>query len=263
MVNHRTPPMTRVGSLVELADAINELTRRTTHVEYVEHTITRTVTTRSGKIHGKRTRERRRHTTSLPPLLSELEAAAVPGSGEAGGLSAFESRPAAELAPLSVLREIADDAGFWARTFAIDEPDLASTLQSLVSAPADPAQLERLTQQATRWVRRARLATGRDPQPVTITEPCPYCLRRHALVIAGDLQHAKCSRCGTRWTPDTIGLLADMLRTNTTQETAVAVPCWMADCTRRGPHDLHQDARGRTWTRGDRCIGEDGQPVRG
>lgn len=253
----------RSESLVDLADAINELTRPRRSTEYLEETVTRVVVTRSGKQRAKRTRERRRHTVTFPSLLDELHSAARPGSSEAGlSLGGFESKPSAELEPVSVLREIADDAGFWARTFDIDEDDLAGTLQALVSAPTDDPQLAMITRQADRWRHRARQATGHEPPPRTIADPCPYCLRRNSLVVSGDLRSAKCARCGTRWSPDTIGLLADMLRTNETQETAVDVRCWMADCTRRGVHELHQDGRGRSWTREDRCIDVDGQPVR-
>lgn len=259
---------TRGELLTDLADAINELTRPTQHVEMLEGSVTRTTSTRNGKIRAKRTRERRKHTTTLPPLLDELQRAAVPGGGvEAGSMGAsFESRPAAELDPVSVLREIADDLGFWMRTFAIedtrgDRPDLASLLPLLVSAPADDAQLERITEQAARWVRRARIATGRDLPPITLNAPCPYCFRRHALVITADLQRAKCTRCRTTWSPDTIGLLAEMITANESQETAVDVRCWMADCVRRGPHDVHADGRGREWRREDRCIDESGTPI--
>lgn len=244
--------MTRRELLIDLADAINELTEPRRNVEYLEASVTRTVTTRSGKIRAKRTRERRKHSVTLPALLDELRSAAIPGSGDVGAaIGGFESRPSAELEPLAVFREIDHDAGFWARTFRIEGADLADVLHSLVSAPHDEAQLAAITRQAVRWVHRARLATGHEPLPITLNEPCPYCLRRHALVIAGDLQSAKCTRCSTRWSPDTIGLLADMLRTNETQETAAAVPCWMPDCTRVGVHDEHQDGRGRTW--GDTC----------
>lgn len=238
--------------LIDLADAINELTEPRQNVEYLEASVTRTVVSRSGKIRAKRTRERRKHTVTLPALLDELRSAAIPGSGDGSlAAAAFESRPSAELEPVSVLREIDHDAGFWARTFAIERGTLTGVLHALVSAPHDDAQLAEITRQAVRWVHRARLATGHEPLPITLNEPCPYCLRRHALVIAGDLRSAKCSRCLTRWDPNTIGLLADMLRTNETQETAAAVPCWMPDCTKAGPHDTHEDGRGRTW--GDTC----------
>lgn len=255
----------RQSLLIDLADAVRELTEPSRHVEYLEHAVTRTVTTRSGKIRAKRTRERRRHATTLPPLLDELHTAAVPGSGEDGASTsaAFESRPAAELDPVSVLREITDDLGFWVRTFAIERKDLVGNLRALVSAPADDAQLERIASQASRWVRLARVATGRDPLPITLADPCPYCFRRNSLVIAGDLARAKCIRCGTRWNPDTIGLLADMLRKSETQETVADVRCWMADCARRGAHDEHRDERGRTWQRQDRCVDLDGRPAVG
>lgn len=243
---------TRSDMLADLADAINELTEPRQNVEIMEASVTKTITTRSGKIRAKRTRERRKHTVTLPGLLDELRSAAIPGSGEGGAATGgFESRPSAELEPLSVLREIDHDAGYWSRRFAIERDTLADTLHALVSAPHDDEQLATITRQASRWVHRARLATGHEPLPITLNEPCPYCFRRHALVIAGDLRSAKCTRCFTRWSPDTIGLLADMLRTSETQETATAVRCWMGDCTRVGVHDEHQDDHGHTW--GDAC----------
>lgn len=249
-------------NLIDLADAIRSLTQPSQHTEYIEATVIEPPAGRRRTT--KRTRQRRPHTTTQPGLLEALHRAAVPGAAGDAGVSSggFESRPSAELEPLSVLREIADDAGFWARTFGIEQPTLALTLSALVSAPTDDRQLELITHQADRWVRRARIAIGLDPAPVTLNEPCPYCMRRHALVISGDLRSAKCSRCGTSWSPNTIGLLADMLRTSETQETAAAVRCWMADCTERGGHELHRDTRGRTWRREDRCVDAEGVPVR-
>ena len=239
--------MTRSAMLTDLADLIRQLTEERQHVEYLEASIVEERVTRNGRRTIKRTRQRRAHITTLPPLLDALLEAAEPGAGEPGNMAGFESRPAAELEPLSVLREISDDLGFWCRTFGIERDGLPANLRALVSAPHDDAQLAHITRQAARWVKRARIATGLDPAPITLNEPCPYCWRRHALTITGDLRSAKCTRCGVTWTPDTIGLLADMLHNNETLPTMTADPCWMTDCTRTGPHSEHADRRGRTW----------------
>lgn len=240
--------------LIDLADAVNELTRPRQTTTFIEHSVSRVVTTRTGKRRAKRTRERRRHVVTLPSLLAELGQAAVPGAAATSGSTGagFESRPSAELDPVSVLREITDDLGFWVRVFDLDASSLSKALAALVSAPHDDGQLALIAGQAQRWVHRARVATGHEPPPITMRDPCPYCMRRNSLVITGDLQSARCTRCGVKWSPDTIGLLADMLRTNQTQETAVAVPCWMPDCVRAGPHNEHEDGRGRVW--GDFCV---------
>lgn len=243
---------TRGEMLADLAAAINELVEPRHHVEMLEASVTATIVTRSGKTRSKRTRERRRHTVTLPGLIQCLRDASVPGAGDAGAaLGGFESRPSAELEPLSVLREITDDTGIWSRTFGIDRPTLEKTLRALVSAHSDDAQLRRMTRQAQRWVRRARLATGFDRAPITLGAPCPSCLARNQLTVTGDLEWARCGRCGTEWTPDTIGLLANMLSDNTDHETLALVPCWQEACTRYGDHDQHQDTQGRTW--GDSC----------
>lgn len=243
---------TRHENLMDLADSIRELTEPRHHTEYVELTVVETVT-RRGRTRERRRRERRAHIIELPGLLQALAQAARPGSSDASGTAAggFESRPSAELEPLSVLREITDDMGFWARTFSIERVTLAGNLSALVSAPHDDPQLEHIANQARRWVRRARMATGFDPAPMTLSEPCPYCHRRHALTISGDMQRARCNRCGVDWTPDTIGLLADMLRANETQETMTDPRCVWPQCPHRGPHDVHQDGYGRTFP--DRC----------
>jgi hypothetical protein len=254
---------TRAEWLIDLADAVNELTEPRTISEIVEVPLIEEVVNGRGRRKAKRTRVRRRHTITLPGLIHELGQAAIPGSGEAGAATGgFESKPSAELEPLSVLREITDDTGRLARRYSIDKPTLTATLHALVSAPHSDAELRDLSRQATRWVRRAKIATGFEPAPITLNQPCPYCTARHALVLTGDMENARCTRCGVDWTPDTIGLLADMLRANETVETLPELRCWMADCTRRGPHDQHQDERGRAWRREARCLDETGHPSR-
>jgi len=252
---------TRREMLADLADAINELVEPRQHSEMLEATvIVAEHVTRSGKTRAKRTLERRRHTITLPCLIQSLRDAAVPGAGDSGAASGgFESRPSAELEPLSVLREITDDTGVWSRTFSIERPTLERTLSALVSAHSDDAQLRKMTRQAQRWVRRARLATGFDRAPITLGAPCPYCQAKNQITVTGDMEWGRCARCGTEWTPDTIGLLAEMLTANVEHETLALAPCWQDDCTRYGDHPTHQDSRGRTW--GDTCelSGPDGR----
>lgn len=243
--------------LADLADAINQLVEPQHHVEYVEVTVTTPQPPANGRRRkAKRTRRRRAHHVKLPCLLDSLEHALVPGAtGEIGAPAGYESKPAAEIEPAAILRAIRDDTARWARKYAItDRATLPLMLRALVSADHSDDQLANLLADALGWVRAARLACGYDVPPFTLNEPCPYCMRRHALVITGDLQAARCTRCGTSWSPDTIGLLADMLTANETTETMPQIRCWMADCTRRGPHDQHEDDRGHTWRRETRCI---------
>lgn len=242
---------TRGSLLADLAGAVNELVEPRTHTEYVETTVTEEVPA-GRRRKSKRTRRRVAHTTTLPSLLDSLAEAMVPGAtGEGDGSAGFESRPSADLEPVAVLREITTDATTWGRALLVNRSTLPGLLRGLVGAQHSDSQLRNLVYDARRWVRRARLATGFDAAPFTLNEPCPYCFRRHALVITADMQKARCSRCGTSWAPDTIGLLADMLTMNQEQETATMPACWMTDCTRLGVHTDHEDNRGHSW--GDTC----------
>jgi hypothetical protein len=235
---------TRGDLLADLAAAVNELVEPRHHAEIYETEVDRGT--------AKRRRIRRRHIITLPSLLQSLEDAMRPSTGEAGAPAGYESRPAAELEPAAVMRLITDSSAMWARVFGIRKETLAGRLRGLVSAHHTDTQLETLTREAGYWVRRARLATGWDPAPFTLNQPCPYCWARNALTITGDLERARCSGCGQEWDELTIGLLGQMLTANETQETAVLVRCGWEDCYRVGPHDVHWRRDGRTWR--DSCV---------
>lgn len=224
----------------ELEQHIRALTHVRDNTEYVERR------TNGG---GKRSRRRLPHHVTLPPLLDALDDALVPAvTGSTGPAGGFESRPAAELEPAAVRRGIIDAAAWWAHELGVPP-----TIAALLTADPTDEQLELLVAHAAFWVDRARQATGEDPGERVLADPCPYCWRRNALAIAGDLESARCTRCGVRWNLDTIGLLAQMIRDNQERETLADAlgRCWMRDCSKRGEHDEHQDDRGRTW--GDSC----------
>jgi hypothetical protein len=245
---------TRPELLADLADAINELVEPRHHTEMLIKTVIESIDANGGRRRkAKRTRQRQRHTVTLPALLESLRSASVPGSSENGtGSGSFESRPAAELEALGVIRDIADSAATYATVLGVKRGSLDSTLRSLVSARHSDEQLRNLVRDANRWVKKARIATGFDAAPITLGDACPACLRRNCLTITGDLEQAVCGRCGTEWGHDTIGQLAELLRVNQTQPTAVAVRCVWPTCPHTGPHDVHQDGAGRTFR--DRCA---------
>lgn len=246
-----TPTRTRGAMLADLADAVNELVEPRHHTEYFEQNVTDTTTTRRGRTRTRTRKMRRPHAVTFPGLLESLRQASVPGAADtAGGTGSFESRPSAELEPTSVLRSIRDDVQRYAHALKVQRKKgdtIEKTLRALVSTNASDTVLDNLVADARSWVKLARMATGFDPAPITLNQPCPYCMRRHALVVTGDLAAARCQRCGTRWDHDTIGLLADMLATNEDRETVADVACWMPECCRRGVHDEHEDGRGHTW----------------
>jgi hypothetical protein len=230
--------MTRSDMLANLADDIRELTQQRTHTEYRETTKT------DGQ---KRTRVRQPHTITMPSLLQSLQAALEPGTtGELIGTANFESRPSADLEPLRVWTMIRNETLTWCNELKIERDTLAACLSGLVSAHHTDNQLTQITTAATRWVKQAKLATGWDPEPITLNQHCPYCWAKNQITVTGDLQHARCARCRTEWTHDTIGLLGQMLTTNT-QPTVTTHPCPWDNCYRAGQHDVHWTRDGKTW----------------
>lgn len=241
----------RVDMLANLADNINELTQPRKNVEAIESSVTVTVETgRRKKV--KRIRQRRMHIVEFPSLMDSLAEAAQPGQdGTQNGSAGYESRPSADLEPLAVLTMIETAAVIWSNT--LDTTWGATwtlTLSAFVSAHHTDAQLFALEDETRDWVKRARIATGLDAPPITLGDPCPHCGRRNALVITGDLTAARCQRCLRRWTPDTIGLLSQMLTANT-HDTLTRPRCVWLECAQTGEHDTHNDWRGNAWR--DRC----------
>jgi hypothetical protein len=242
------PGINRARLHNELEQHIRALTDVRDNTEYVER--------RTTNASGKRSRRRMPHHVTLPPLLTALNDALVPAvtsdttsSNTAGG---FESRPAADLEPAAVHRDITAAATWWAHELGVTPGSPHATLRALTTANPTDEQLQQLVRHAAHWVERAQQAAGETPTERVLANPCPYCYRPNALAISGDLESARCTRCGTRWDIDTIGLLAQMLKANQHRETMISADrCWMPDCTARGPHTVHADNRGRTW--GDTC----------
>lgn len=226
------PHRTASDTLADLAAAITELVDPSTHTERYKRdrpaAVGETTTTRRGRVTARRVSRQQTITTTIPSLLDALRAACVPGSapeqvGATGG--AFESKPPLEVEAVTVYRGIRDDAARWARKYGLNprEP-LPRTLRLLVSVTATEDQRANLLTDATRWVREARLAVGLDAAPITVEARCPICGRKNAIVVHGvgltpDRQHANCIRCNVTWSPDQLGLLAEMLRANREQET--------------------------------------------
>jgi len=230
---------TRQDMLADLADLVRELTEPRTSTEYRE----------TVKIDGqKRTRVREPHTITMPGLLQSLMNALEPGvTGELIGTASFESRPSADLEPLRVWRLIQTGTSEWCTQLGIKRHTLTGALSGLVSATHTDSQLETIAYQVASWVKAARLATGWDAEPFTLNQHCPYCWAKNQITVTGDLEHARCGRCKTEWTHDTIGLLGQMLTNNQTQETLALQSCDWPDCYRAGQHDEHWTKDGRTW----------------
>jgi hypothetical protein len=212
-----SPPRTRADHLTELADNIRELTQPRTHTETREVTHTQ---------NHKRWRAREKHTITMPSLLQSLTDALTPGNtGEPTGATSFESRPSADLEPLRVWTLIRDQTNTWNTTLGMRQHTLHARLTGLVSAHHTDQQLDQLTWDTANWVRQAKIATGWDPASFTLGDRCPGCMRKHCLVVSGDLETATCDRCKMQWQHDTIHLLGRILEDNRTQETLTTTRC--------------------------------------
>lgn len=166
----------------------------------------------------------KRHVHTLPSLLEALRAAVVPGGdvGQQTGARAFESRPAARLDPIVVIADADATARKWCATFNVQR---SSTLGHLVALKGSLGgcsdhTLRLVALDVQRVYTAARIATGYDDPPTTVDEPCPVCTRRQTLTWnrREDEVRAWCSRCGTNWPADKIGILVAMLDYNRTKE---------------------------------------------
>lgn len=239
---------TRGELLADLAGHVNELCDPRLHTEILESSVTVTAVNTGRGTKSKRTRQRRQHIVTLPSLIDCLTVAMSPSStGDAASSGGFESRPSAELEPINVMRLIREQATRHANDLGVRRDGLKAILHGLVGAAHTDTQLRKLAQDAAYWARRARIATGFDPAPFTIDQPCPYCWTRHAITVTGDLLNGRCNRCGAMWDELTIGLLGQMMTANQTQTTMTLERCGWDSCHKKGPHVDHSDGTGRTW----------------
>lgn len=205
--------------LVLLADAVDELTRPRTHREPVS-------------LHGPTGWTFGHHRTHVPSLLDQLRSAVEPGGTGEHGQGIPGSRPTARLDAIDTLLRIEAASASWL-TLRCLQPLRATpedNLRSLVGcAPHldDPIRWD-LTREARRWVTWARVTTGWEVPAFRPDNTCPLCARRGGLrVRAGDgitssEASAMCVDCGEAWDPQTIGLLAQHIRSENDDVEGVA-----------------------------------------
>lgn len=215
--------MTEHRKGMRLEDYVRELTEPHTHTE---HYVTREQ--RSWVGHDHRTR--------VPSLLAQLWENDVPSQTvEAGGMRpAFASKPAARLDALDTAVRIDLEANRWVTDLGEHARSTNTTtvirqLHGLV-ASADTVTQRAVTTDVRRWWTRARIVTGWDSPAWTPDATCPQCGERGTLKVRLIEHIGACVNdvCGATWEPATIGLLADHIRAETSEErrrTTVG-PCW-------------------------------------
>ena len=194
--------------LATIADCVDALT----HPMHIRE--------RYEKWHGNN-RRTHWHEHRMPPLLTQLQRAAIPGEAYAEDHSGGTRRIPASCPParleainleLAITAWAADNA--W-RTIRRVREDTASNLRALVGAQIDSDTTARLLDDLRRWVNRALVIAGWQRPPWRPDAPCPACDRRSTLRVRLDTSTATCTACGEGWDKTTIGLLAEHVRTTT------------------------------------------------
>ena len=199
-----------------------------------------------------RNRKIRIHEHTLPSLLDQLAAAVIPGEvyvEDDGGhvRRTPRSMPPARLEAINALMSIEAGAAIWCTRMDLRlREDAAGNIRALVGANLNSDQADELLADLRHWYGWAATLTGMRRPPWTPQSPCPFCNDR-ALRVRLDTKTAMCVSCRESWTEDTIGLLAEHLRstdygkTDTRNLRTLAVLSRRAEDTRRAMHAPRPD----------------------
>lgn len=168
-----------------------------------------------------RKRKPRYHVTSNPPLLAQLDESALPSNTRIDGAGTIAgSRPAANVDAIDTANRIRDDATWWLRYLGADDTgeliDLVHRLAPFANGNnIHPDHARRLGFDIRCWWTWARITTGWDQPPWQPNNTCPACATRGSIRIRLHEHLATCTNdnCRATWDHDTIGLLAEHIRT--------------------------------------------------
>lgn len=168
------------------------------------------------------------------PLLSVLRGVVGNGSdrGKKGSKGRGSSAPV-DLTALALWQDITTTAAAWHRRHCTPgpgaEPELAVKLQEVTAADLTPAESVLIQEQLETWINRIR-GHLEPPVRLTLQGECPECGNGHISEDTDDGQvvfnpalvayetHAECRACGATWAGPDMHVLADRLRTSSTQE---------------------------------------------
>lgn len=201
---------------MHLSDYVDELTRAHTHREPYTYEM------------GRTTFEVR-HTTTVPPLLHQLQYASPSGRGEELGGGGYESRPAASLDSIDALTQIDLEASQWLKD--LGQLDPVSTIACVSRLGSLAPRLDRCGRKPERgcctfheverdirhWWARARVMTGWDSPAWRPDNTCPMCDARGSLRIRLVDRVGLCTECRDTWDETTISHLADHIRSESAQ----------------------------------------------
>lgn len=164
-----------------------------------------------------RNRKIRFYEHTLPSLLNQLAAAKFPGEvyvEDSGGhiRRTPRSMPPGRLEAINALISIEAGAAIWATRMSLTlRDDAAGNIRALVGSRLTSDLADELLGDLRHWYGWAATLTGWRRPPWTPQSPCPFCNDR-ALRVRLDTKTAMCVSCRESWSEDTIGLLAEHLR---------------------------------------------------
>lgn len=202
----------------ELAAIIDELTNRRRIIDRVPYW------------DRHRNKKLREHIVILDPLLTALADAAHPGHASddtEGARRPPGSRPPLNLDAVDRWQEITREVTRWLNWLNLAaRPTLAEDLRHLVGASGQMASgdLAALVVDARAWKTWAEVAAHERGTSWTPNAACPCCDHRNAVRVRADSQRAYCSRCGSTWDEDSIGILARHIAQSATAGRSPASP---------------------------------------
>ena len=204
----RRPEPAMTDDYLSLVDLVSALTDPAQHVERVPYW------------DEQRNRKHRTHRTTMPGLLAQMAELMLPGTDPDAGAGKPGSRPPGNWAAIADHTVITLEVSRWCWDLRLAMRDtVESNLRQLVGATMDGATRARFIRDVTRWHRVAQHVTGWKTPPAEVRAPCPgwdehreaECKRRTLRVNYAE-SSAYCGSCGTSWSADNIGLLAETVR---------------------------------------------------
>lgn len=224
-----TEPRVRIATAIAIEpgvpadthDYVTELVDPTNHYE-PRHT-------RQVNADGSSTIITTRHRVTAPPLLEQL-ATAIYSTAAEEGRRAFGSKPSARVDALDALQRIESGVESWLKRLGLDIPtrptregtEALNVPQGLRRAAAHAP--EEIRADVRSWWSMARTVTGWDQPAWKPDNSCPLCNVRGGLRIRRDATSATCVECWETWDVETIGLLAEHIRTENDEDDPATEP---------------------------------------